>query len=138
MSRGHRTLPHTADVILEAWGSDLPACFEEAVAALAGICVDSSRARIVERRTVHLAADPVESQLFDLLEEAIFYLDTDEAVPVAVEVHPSDNGRFEATILLADRTSVAPTGALPKAISLSDLAVSEEAGEVHCHFLVDV
>jgi SHS2 domain-containing protein len=33
-ARGHRSLPHTADVIIDAWGPDQAACYEEAVAAL--------------------------------------------------------------------------------------------------------
>jgi hypothetical protein len=42
--RGHRVLPHTADVIVEAWGPDLVSCCEEAVAGLAALYVDATRA----------------------------------------------------------------------------------------------
>jgi SHS2 domain-containing protein len=48
--RGHRTLPHTADVILEAWGPDLATCCEEAVAALVETYADSQSATVVGER----------------------------------------------------------------------------------------
>lgn len=38
--RGHRLLPHTADVGLQAWAPDLPDVFEEAAGALAELAAD--------------------------------------------------------------------------------------------------
>ena len=38
--RGHRPLPHTADVGLEAWAADLPGLFEEAAVALGELSAD--------------------------------------------------------------------------------------------------
>ena len=70
--RGHRALPHTADVILEAWGPDFASCCEEAVAALADVYVDAGRADAVEQRSVHLGPGSEESLLLEVLEEVIF------------------------------------------------------------------
>jgi hypothetical protein len=56
--QGHRTLPHTADVILEAWGPDLATCCEEAVAALVETYADSRSVTIVGERAVHVATAP--------------------------------------------------------------------------------
>jgi protein archease len=39
-SRGHRALPHTADVGVQAWAPDLPELFEEAAGALAELAAD--------------------------------------------------------------------------------------------------
>jgi SHS2 domain-containing protein len=136
--RGHRAVPHTADVILEAWGPDLVSCLEEAVAALVGVFVDVRAADVVERRNVHLRPEAPESLLLEVLEEVIFALDTAEAVPVRVEVHTARDGGLDLELLLADPQTVTPTGAVPKAVSRSELEVRSRDGVVRCRFLVDV
>jgi SHS2 domain-containing protein len=136
--RGHRALPHTADVIVEAWGPDLPACLEETVGAFAELYADSTRARMADRRRVRLAPAPAAELLLDLLDEVIFALDTHAAVPVAAEVTARGDGGLDATIALAARDSVTPTGAVPKGISRSHLQIDEGADRVTCSVLVDV
>ena len=137
--RGHRAVSHTADVILEAWAPDLAACLEEAVAALVGIYAVVADG---ERRRAHalrLPAGSAERQLLDLLDEVIFLLDTDDDVPVGATVHRLDEtGGGEVDIWLAPREDVDPTGSVPKAISQSELAVTADAGQASCRFLVDV
>lgn len=55
--RGHRSVAHTADVILEAWGRDLAACCEEATAALTEVYLDAvDRAALVS--TARSTSDP--------------------------------------------------------------------------------
>ena len=136
--RGHRLLPHTADVIVEAWGPDLPSCCEEAVGALGDVYVDAGPADTVEQRRVHLGPGSQERLLLGVLEEVIFTLDTSEAVPIGVEVTVADDGGLDLVLALADRRAVVPTGAVPKAVSWSELLVDSRAGGVHCRFLVDV
>lgn len=136
--RGHNLLPHTADVIVEAWGPDFAACCEEAVAALADVYVDAGRADTVEQRKVHLGAGSEESLLLDVLEEVIFTLDTAEAVPVRADVSVADDAGLDVVLALADRRAVTPTGSVPKAVSRSELTVDSQAAGVRCRFLVDV
>jgi SHS2 domain-containing protein len=136
--RGHRVLPHTADVILEAWGPDFASCCEEAVAALADVYVDAGRADTVERRQVHLGAGSEESLLLEVLEEVIFTLDTADAVPVRAEVRVADDAGLDVVLSLAERRTVTPTGSVPKAVSRSELVVDSQATGVRCRFLVDV
>lgn len=135
--RGHGVLPHTADVILEAWGPDLASCCEEAVAALADVYVDGW-ADAVEHRSVHLGAGSEESLLLELLDEVIFTLDTAEAVPVRAEVTLADDAGLDVVLSLANRRAVTPTGSVPKAVSRSELVVDARATGVRCRFLVDV
>ena len=52
--RGHRNLPHTADVIIEAWGPDLAACAEEAVAALIETYANARHPAVLAEREVHV------------------------------------------------------------------------------------
>jgi SHS2 domain-containing protein len=139
MSRGHRALPHTADVVLEAWGPDLAACCEEAVAALVDVFVDRVGAAVDGRHEVHLPASPVEDLVVDLLDEVIFVLDTaDDQVPVGATVHSDPDGDLRAVLALVDREGVGGTGSVPKAISRSELAVESSPAGTRCRVLVDV
>ena len=146
--RGHRSLPHTADVILRAWGPDLPACLEEAVAALVGTYAARVRTGPRQERELLVPAGPAEGMLLHLLEEVIVALDCGPGVPVGVRVTPvtgpptgaggpGDAG-LRVTVILADPGQVVSAGAVPKAVSRSQLEVREEPGAVSCQFLVDV
>jgi SHS2 domain-containing protein len=135
--RGHRALPHTADVILEAWGPDLPACCEEAVGALAATYVAPGAPAAREHR-LHLPPGPDESLLLDLIDEVIFVLDAADAVPVRARVARAADGGLDVRLALAARPAVTPAGAVPKAVSRSELRVDAAPGAVRCRFLVDV
>jgi SHS2 domain-containing protein len=136
--RGYRSRPHTADVLLEAWGPDLPSCCEEAVAALVSIYLGRVGDPATGRRELRLPAATDESLLVDLLEEVIFTLDTADAVPFRAEVRSTPDGGLDANLLLADPEHLEETGAVPKAISRSGLVVTTQAKGVYCRFLVDV
>ena len=131
-------MPHTADVVLEAWGPDLASCCEEAVAALVSTYVSPVGGPPLNRRALRLPPASVESLLVDLLEEVIFTLDTSDDVPVRAEVHSGRDGGLDVNLLLTAREHVEPTGAVPKGISRSGLVVTTEATGVYCRFLVDV
>jgi SHS2 domain-containing protein len=135
--RGHRARPHTADVILEAWGPDLASCCEEAVAALVDVYLDARDAPAVERRRFHHPPDSPESLVLDVLEDVIFVLDTAESVPVRAAVRAADDGGLDAELELAAPRDVDATGAVPKAVARS-LTVDAAPKVVRCRFLVDL
>lgn len=136
--RGHRALPHTADVRLEAWGADVAACCEEALAALIATFVDAPPAKTVEVRRAQIPAGPEEAQLLAALEELIFISDTAERVPVRARVQHAPGDRLALAFELAERSEVHGTGAVPKAISRSGLRVESRPGRVSARFLVDL
>jgi SHS2 domain-containing protein len=136
--RGHRVLPHTADVILEAWAPDFSSCCEQAAIALLALCIDGSRAAVVDHYRFDLRPATRESMILDLLDEIIFVLDTVQAVPVGVRARPRADGEIEVTLTLAERESVEAIGSAPKAISRSGVRVDDKPGLVRCAFLVDV
>lgn len=131
-------MPHTADVILEAWAPDFSQCCEEAVIALLGICIDGSHTPIIDRYTLNVRPASQESMLLDLLDEIIFVLDTVEAVPVAAEAHREPDGALEVILMMGERDTTEAIGSAPKAISRSGLWIDNEPGRVRCAFLIDV
>jgi len=136
--RGHRAIPHTADVILEAWGGDLAACLEEAFAALVEVYAEVGSMTEADRRRLHLDNNTNDTALLHLLDELIFLLDTSVTVPVRAEVKPSDREGLDVEIVLVERSSVEAVGSVPKAVSHSELLVESSPGMVRCRFLVDV
>jgi SHS2 domain-containing protein len=136
--RGHRAIPHTADVILEAWAPDVAGCLEEAVAALASTYGEVDDGTALTARTVEVPPGQRETQLLDLLDEVIFALDTAEGVPVAADVRLVADGSLQVVLRLVPLDRVAPTGSVPKGISRSELELRDSPKGVSCRFLVDV
>jgi SHS2 domain-containing protein len=137
--RGHRSVAHTADVIIEAWGPDLAACCEEAVAALVDTYLDAVDPHVaVERRAVVVGPGSPEALLVDLLDEIIFVLDTSPLAPVGADVRLVGDDELAVDVALAELASVEPTGSVPKAISRSGLLVHHDANGFRCSVLVDV
>ncbi|MDH3681918.1 MAG: archease [Acidimicrobiia bacterium] len=136
--QGHRTLPHTADVIVEAWAPDFATCCAEAVQGLLGLCVDGSTAQPSGRHAFVVAGAEAEIVLLGVLDEVIFVLDTMPDVPVRANAGKRESGELDMELHLASRASVEWIGSTPKAVSRSELTVEESPGRVRCTFLVDV
>ena len=135
--RGWRTRAHTADVIVDAWGPDLATCIAEAIVAVIGLCVEPSSEATAWSAPATVAGDSDEALLIAALDEVIFAIDTSTMIPVGASVRDRD-GTLELTFRLADRDRVELTGAGPKAISRSELAVTTGTDGARCTFLVDV
>jgi SHS2 domain-containing protein len=136
-NRGHRTLPHTADLRLEAWAATREACLLEAVAGLVDSFADTTRAEPGWTVTADLAASTDEDALVAVLDEVIYRLDTEHAVPVAVDVEPSANG-VRVRLQLAAVDGIELTGAVPKAVTLHQLRVTHGPDGWSCGVTVDV
>jgi len=82
---GHRTVPHTADLRIEAWAPAREECLAEAVRGLVGsFAVVAGRApRAGARR--HLTARLNEDLLVAVIDEVIYRLDADGQISVSVE-----------------------------------------------------
>ncbi len=134
--RGWNTLPHTADVIIEAWAGDGAACAEEAAAGLLGICVSQTAGETRDGQVLRVPPGSFQSMVEAVLEHLIYLFDTSDLVPVAVSVEASTDGGLELRTTVAPPDSVQLTGAAPKGI----VRLSVDArGTVHrCRFIVDV
>lgn len=135
---GHRVLPHTADVMIEAWGPTRVSCLEEAVRALVESFADISDVSATELMPVSI--DPADSEeLFvSLLEEAVYIVDVFGAVPVGVRVEETEDGSLAGFFDVAPAARVRVVGAAPKAISRSGLSVVGDDRGWSCRVTVDV
>ena len=131
-------LPHTADVIVEAWGADDLACAGAAAQALIEICV-SGEPDPEAGHWVAVIRAPQRDLVRAVLDEVVFALDTSEFAPVSAEVDRTANSDVTVRLGLAPPGSVQFTGAAPKAVVM--LASSEPGAAdslIRCRFIVDV
>lgn len=136
--QGHRALPHTADVIVEAWAPSRAECVAEAVRALVGSFADASD--VAATRPLPVTLDPAddESLLVAALEEAIYVVDALGVVPVSVELEDAEDGGIAGFFDVADVSLVRGVGALPKAVAYTDLRFARDGGAWRCRVTIDV
>ena len=140
---GHRVLPHTADLIIEAWAPTRPRCLEEAVRALVQTFADTGDATPTAKVPFSSKATTPEEQLVAVLEEVIYLVDVRGEVPADVQVD-SDlaEGRVSGRFGVVPAEEAEPVGSVPKAVSLHELEMTHEpAGDGErwrCRAIVDV
>ncbi len=136
---GHRTVPHTADLRIEAWGPTREECLAEAVRGLVGSVAVVAGRQPRRRVRCHLTAGSDEDLLVAVMDEVIYRLDTDGEVPVAVAAAPAPDGGAIVLLTLAPVSEAEIVGAVPKAASLHELRCEREAaGSWSCAITVDV
>jgi SHS2 domain-containing protein len=135
--RGHRTLPHTADLRIQAWAPTREACLAESLTGLVASFADTAGAEPGWTVTANLAANTDEDALVAVLDEVIYLLDTQHAVPLAVEVQPQING-LQLQLQLATVDRIELTGAVPKAVTLHQLHITRGPDGWSCEVTVDV
>jgi SHS2 domain-containing protein len=135
--RGHRSVPHTADTRIEAWGPTRETCLAEAVAGLVASFVDTAGARPVRTTTVGLTANSDADALVEVLDEVIYLLDTQGAVPIGTEVVRGPDGPG-VQLHLTPVADVRSTGAVPKAVTLHELRFGRTDGGWSCAVTIDV
>jgi SHS2 domain-containing protein len=124
---GHASVPHTADLRIEAWGPTREDCIAEAVRGVVESFADVSRAQRQRGIERHLTAGSDADLLAAAIEEVIYVLDADGEVPVAVRVARAGDGGIDLALLTVNAGAVEITGAAPKAVALSGLACAPDA-----------
>ncbi|MCI4066530.1 archease [Micromonospora sp. R77] len=119
-ARGHRRVPHTADVRIEAWAPDRESCLAEAVAALVESFVDPAGAAPDADAEFHLPPQDDPDLLVGVLDEVIFRLETAGVLPLVTRVRATDDG-VTVRWRTASTAAVELVGAVPKAVSLQEL-----------------
>jgi SHS2 domain-containing protein len=136
-ARGHRSVPHTADIRIEAWAPTRDACIAEAVAGLVASFADTVGAHPVRTATTDLTAGSDADVLVEALDEVIYLLDTQGAVPVDTDVAPGSDGP-RVRLHLTPVADVVTIGAAPKAVTLHDLRFDRVDGGWFCAVTIDV
>ncbi|MEV0394238.1 archease [Polymorphospora rubra] len=133
---GHRSVPHTADVRIEAWAPARERCVAEAVAGLVGSFAEVPP---TGEQTVEFRVDPGsdEDMLVAVLDEVIFRMDTEGRLPASADV-AAVGGGFEVRLRMADPDRVEVVGAVPKAVSLHELRFAPGADGWSCAVTLDV
>lgn len=136
---GHRSVPHTADLRIEAWAPTREECLGEAVQAVAESFVDTAAAAGGRSRELRVRADRDEDLLAALLDEIVYRLDTEGEVPVGVEaVDPAPDGGVRVGLRMADVESLPVIGATPKAVTLHGLSFTRAEQGWTCSVTLDV
>ncbi|MDN0198787.1 archease [Streptomyces sp. S.PNR 29] len=133
---GHRAVPHTADIRIEAWGASRERCLAEAVLGMVECFADVSRVRPTAVDRVRLAEASDEDLLATLLDEVIFRLEVHGQVPVDVEADEDDEG-LDVCLAVAGLQEVEITGAAPKAVAWHELRIGPDAYGWSCAVTID-
>jgi len=137
--RGHRTVPHTADLRIEAWGQNREECIAEAVLGLVdSFAVVAGRLPRGQVRR-HLTAGSDEDLLVTVIDEVIYRLDAEDEIPASVAVRPAPDGGAVVVLEVVPVAEAEIIGAAPKAASLHDLRCTPDAaGRWACGVTIDV
>lgn len=134
---GHRAVPHTADLRIEAWGPTREQCLGEAVLGMVESFADCAGVQATAVRNVQLDEGSDDDLLAALLEEVVFRLDAHGEVPVDVEAEAFEGG-LDVRLAVTDVNSVTVTGAPPKAVSWNELHLGRGPYGWRCAMTVDV
>ena len=134
--QGHRSVPHTADLRVEAGAPTREECLAEAARGLVDSFAATRPRRTAERRFI---AGSDADLLVAIIDEVIYRLDADGEIPVTVAVRAAPDGGVVLSMQLADVGEAEITGAVPKAASLHDLRCAPgPAGRWSCGITIGV
>ncbi|MER5209749.1 archease [Streptomyces sp. NPDC002838] len=134
---GHRAVPHTADVRIEAWGVSRERCLVEAALGMVESFADVSAVRPTAVERVRLPEEQDDDMLTALLDEVVFRLEVDGQVTVDLEADTVDDG-LDVRLALAGLADVDIIGAVPKGVSWHGLRIGPDPYGWSCAVTVDV
>jgi SHS2 domain-containing protein len=135
---GHRMLPHTADVIVEAWAPSRSGCLEELVRGLVDTFADIAGVGATREIPLEIGAADDADVVIGLLDDVCYLLDADGLVVIDVALEEEEDGNFDGTFFVAPVGAVVSIGAAPKGISRSDLEFTRVDARWRARVLVDV
>jgi SHS2 domain-containing protein len=137
-AKGHASLPHTADVCIEAWAPTAQECYEEAVAAFVDIFADVTGASAGQPRPFHVGPGSPELLLILLLDEVLLAVDVEGLVPRTVHVDPPGSDSLDGMLTLVRVDEVNAVGSVAKGVSHGGLLFGTQDGHWRCQATVDV
>ncbi len=134
---GHRAVPHTADVRIEAWGASRERCLAEAVLGMVECFADVTAVHPTAVERVRLAEASDDDLLTALLDEVVYRLEVHGRVAVDVEADVAEDG-LVVRLALAELADVDIIGAAPKGVSWHGLHIGPDPYGWSCAVTVDV
>ncbi|GIH72606.1 archease [Sphaerimonospora thailandensis] len=141
MSRGHRTVPHTVDTVIEAWADTREECLAEVVRALVEAFADIGEVVPDDSAEFALDEETDEELLLTVLDEVIYQVEVYGRVAVDVSVDEwtgATEGQIEVRLATIPMGAVDQVGAMPTAVAVNGLRFGREAGMWRAHVVVDV
>ncbi|WP_371494664.1 archease [Kitasatospora sp. NBC_00374] len=139
---GHRAVPHTADMRVEAWSPTAEGCIGEAVRAVVEGFADTSGAAAVGQRDYTVTAGSDEDLLVAVLAEVIYRMDADCEIPMEATVgairDAGDGRAVSVRFRMTEADNAVLVGAVPKAVSLHGLHLRGGPGGWTCQVTLDV
>jgi SHS2 domain-containing protein len=123
-----RTLPHTADQEIEAYGDTLAEAFAHAAYGMFSLEADLEAIRETETLTVDVSGATREELLVNWLRELLFLSETRSVVPCAFRIETIEDARLRAQVGAGPLTESARLGAPAKAVTFHDLMVTKNDG----------
>ncbi|MFW5900366.1 MAG: archease [Halodesulfurarchaeum sp.] len=137
---GHYELkPHTADVAIEATAPTLSGVFGAVADGLAAAHVDSIPEPVGTELDLSVTAERKTALLFDYLDRLLYLRDVDGVLPVDNHATVRESGDEWTVEAVATGLPLTDLGAREvKAITYSEMDLSERDGEFHAYVVVDV
>ncbi|MFJ2720192.1 archease [Streptomyces sp. NPDC091412] len=135
--RGHRSLPHTGDLRVEAWAPTREECIVEAVRGMVGSFAELPPGASMVTRECVVSAEDDGRILAAVLEEVIYRMDAADELPADITVTPEPGG-VRVRFSMADSSTATQTGAIPKAVALHGLWLARDAHGWACRVTLDV
>jgi SHS2 domain-containing protein len=135
--RGHAIRPHTADVIIEAWGPTAEACYEESAAAFIDIFADTDESPAGEAAPFDIGPGRPEDLLVLLLEELLLDAEAKGHIATVTRVELRDD-HLVGTFTLVPVEDLDIIGSIPKGVAYHELKFSLNGDVWHCRAMVDV
>ncbi|MGW3356325.1 archease [Streptomyces bungoensis] len=135
--RGHRSLPHTGDLRVEAWAPTREECVAEAVRGMVAGFAELPAAAPGATRECVVPAEDDDRLLAAVLEEVVYRMDVADELPVDVAVLPEPGG-VRVRFRMAGSSAAVQTGAVPKAVALHGLRLARDSRGWACRATLDV
>jgi SHS2 domain-containing protein len=138
---GFELLPHTADLKVTAWSSTMEGCLAEAARGLVASFADVGGTEPERAVTFTCEPGPDAELLVELLDEVIFVVETEDAVPARVSVARTGSGGLAGEFGVVRLDAVPAVGPAPKAVTRHGLSLGRSGQGTQtwrCEVVVDV
>jgi SHS2 domain-containing protein len=143
LSSGFRFIDHTADVVIEAWGSTVEEAFEQAGYGYFTMLLNPKTITPTDRYIVELEGHSLETLLYKWIEEFIFLLDAESLVCTNLKVHSINSNTSPIQLKgQCDTESFDPAKheaeTEVKAITFAELKITQTKDETRIRYTLDL